>query len=718
MVRKLSGILLGMAPVFSLIILIILIIPTGVAQAATITVNSTSDSGLGSLRQAILDAGSGDTIDFALASGSVIYLTSGELIISQDLTISGPGPAHLTISGSNSSRVFRITGGTVSISALTVVNGLSVGDGGGIDNQGGALTLSYCIINGNSAASGYAGGKGGGIYNNAALDMSDCTMSYNNAGDGSAGNGGDGGAIYNNNSLTLTRCTINDNSAGDSDSGNGGNGAGIYNYGTLQMTNCTISGNSAGNSTSAYGGGGGGIFIDSSGGLEMNNCTISGNSAGTGSSSGQHGPGGGICNDGTAWLKNTIIAGNTAEVYGPDCYPTFTSYGGNLIQDSSDCSGCGSGDITGQDPLLEALANHGGSTEVHALPTGSPAIDAVTVTNCTTIPGGSVSTDQRGVARPIDGDLNGSAQCDIGAYEAPEPSGVMDFGDAPGSGYHTLLTNNGARHYIVSATRLGPSIDCEADGQPTLYANGDDYDDGNDDEDGVVFTSALVPGQSANITVNASVPGRLDAWLDFNDDDDWSDTGEQIFTDVPLIAGDNNLSFGVPSGATPTPEPSTWTFARFRFSTAGNLSVDGLADDGEVEDYWVEIEGTSISGTTGAVNCTVLGDVTLNLIDSGESTVDSTTSDGVSGNYTLYTSGSGTYTVEASKTGFHDMTQQVTVGTDPVVLDFVGQTGLIPERAEMSYVLECVNHWLYPVGECGLEMSTVLAVVNAWLYPI
>jgi len=97
--------------------------------------------------------------------------------------------------------------------------------------------------------------------------------------------------------------------------------------------------------------------------------------------------------------------------------------------------------------------------------------------------------------------------------------------------------------------------------------------------------------------------------------------------------------------------------------------------------------------------------------------LDSDTSDG-SGNYALAAPYSGTFTVEAGKADFRDRTQQVVVATDPVTLDFMAETGLIPNGAEMSYVLTCVNHWLYPVPPCGLEMSTVLAVVNAWLYPL
>jgi hypothetical protein len=78
--------------------------------------------------------------------------------------------------------------------------------------------------------------------------------------------------------------------------------------------------------------------------------------------------------------------------------------------------------------------------------------------------------------------------------------------------------------------------------------------------------------------------GTLNAWIDFNADGDWADPGEQIFSDQWVFMFPNNLTFAVPAGAVPGP-----TYARFRLNWGGGLSYDGPADNGEVEDYLVEI---------------------------------------------------------------------------------------------------------------------------------
>jgi hypothetical protein len=163
----------------------------------------------------------------------------------------------------------------------------------------------------------------------------------------------------------------------------------------------------------------------------------------------------------------------------------------------------------------------------------------------------------------------------------------LDWGDAPTSAqsgfagtYPTLSANNGARHAAaLGGLRLGATIDGDLDGQPTATASGD-----GTDEDGVTLPSALIVNNSAAITVNASAISKLDAWVDFNRDGDWNDAGEQIFTNTNLTAGNNNLTFNVPAAAS-----LGTSFARFRVSTAGGLSVTGLASDGEVEDYQVSI---------------------------------------------------------------------------------------------------------------------------------
>ncbi|HLA85580.1 MAG TPA: clostripain-related cysteine peptidase, partial [Thermoguttaceae bacterium] len=153
-----------------------------------------------------------------------------------------------------------------------------------------------------------------------------------------------------------------------------------------------------------------------------------------------------------------------------------------------------------------------------------------------------------------------------------------DFGDAPGPGYPTLEDSDGARH-AATGPMLGATRDTESDGQPNVTADGDDVAGSMDDEDGVAFTSPLVGGNNASVSVTASAAGFLSAWIDFNADGDWADAGEQVFTDEPLVEGVNTLEIAVPQ----TPEGAT--YARFRLSTATGLSFTGPAPDGEVEDY-------------------------------------------------------------------------------------------------------------------------------------
>jgi hypothetical protein len=150
---------------------------------------------------------------------------------------------------------------------------------------------------------------------------------------------------------------------------------------TLTVTNSTVSGNSATK--------GGGIYNDGGGTATVTNSTISGNSANVN--------GGGIYIDsGPVTLRNTIVAGNTATSANPDIRGSVAAgSNNNLIGDAGSAGGLaegtdgnivgnsGSGTLDINTVLNTTLADNGGPTFTHALPTGSLAIDVGSNANAT-----------------------------------------------------------------------------------------------------------------------------------------------------------------------------------------------------------------------------------------------------------------------------------------------------------------------------------------------
>lgn len=178
---------------------------------------------------------------------------------------------------------------------------------------------------------------------------------------------------------------------------------------------------------------------------------------------------------------------------------------------------------------------------------------------------------------------------------AQEEEEELDFGDANDAplvvGYPTLLVNNGARHVIVPGVFLGATVDAEPDGQPDGTATGDDNNPpaGLDDEDGVTIPSPLVAGSSVSVSVVASFPGYLNAWIDWNGNGTWLDPGEQVHLNFPLNPGPNLVPLSVP---TPPAIVSGGPQSRWRFTSYPPVtpSFAGAETDGEVEDYEVTLQ--------------------------------------------------------------------------------------------------------------------------------
>jgi hypothetical protein len=321
-------------------------------------------------------------------------------------------------------------GGIFNMGALTMTNsavsnnstGAHFGSGGGIYNQG-SLTIISSTINGNNV---FEASGGGGIFNTGTLIIRNSNV-HNNS---NAGFFGPGGGISNAGILSMTHTTVSNNHAASPGGGihnhgeailtianstidrNGAayGGGGIYNSGALTVTNTTISSNTT-IFSSCCGVPIGGSGILNNGTLALSFTTIAANSANEAGFNG-----GGINNQGQAEFGNTIIAGNITVGGDDDCSNTgsLTSLGYNLVAVGTGCPTLGTDKTVNPADIfvtvLGPLHDNGGDTETHALLPGSPAIDAADNRTCP-------ATDQRGRPRPVDGDNDSTAVCDIGAFE-------------------------------------------------------------------------------------------------------------------------------------------------------------------------------------------------------------------------------------------------------------------------------------------------------------
>lgn len=381
--------------------------------------------------------------------GGGIYLTFPEAFLTQNGGQISQNESTSIEFGGGGVYAFQ---GSMAMTGGEINGNTAVADGAGINMRFGGLTVTGGTVHDN-----VAGRYGGGIFADfATLSVSDLQLGSNTAVAGA------GLYLASTANLGMTNTAVYSNTASAS-------AGGLMLLGSATITNTTVSGNQAQAN-------GGGLWL-SAGSVALENVTLAENEAANG---------GGLYNESAAvTLHNTLVAGNTA-VAGPDCGgSSYTSGGYNLIQDATDCTLMGSavGDIFGEDPQLEALTLAGATTYLHPLSATSPAVDAGDPAVCP-------ADDQHNRLRPMDGNSDGSAVCDIGAFEYGFPLRVGDV----------TVTESASGPVVAS---FPVTLDFAAPVTITVaFASGDQTAAAGLDYTAVAGTLTFVPGQtSQTVTV-------------------------------------------------------------------------------------------------------------------------------------------------------------------------------------------------------------------------
>ncbi len=515
-------------------------------------------------------------------AGGGVYITNGSATLSRDLLAGNMAEGGDGGTGSSGVRD-RITSVTFVKTAGTGGSGGN-GSGGGLFVSSGSVTLTEDALI-NNAAHGGNGGNGG--------NGQDVTGTGNNGGNGGNGGAGAGGGLYivGSNAI-LTDDTLADNGTQGGNGGNGGkNGRSGNHPGNSGMGNFSFGGgivlDGAGNATltdtSLVGNttqqNGGGIDDASTGTVALLDDTLTANSANNG---------GGVFTSETTGLtlQNTLVAGNSAGIAGPDVdfgnlTVTGVDQGGNLIG----ISGQGSGNSgftaattqTGTvaaplQPLLGPLQYNGGplvgalsqqvGLQTEALLPGSPAIGKGVTNN--------VTTDERG--------FNRTSPPDIGAFQFQDAAFTVAIAPATPS-----VTVNGSETFTLTVTNTSGNALPADNATLTITLSS-----GLTTTGPLTFPlAALAVGQSQTFTVTATA----------------TTSGTQTLT-ASLTSPDSNPNTVNGSAAVTvlanTPPPATHTpvggltLFGFGFGPTGLdlFEVDGKGD--------VFAQGFSFAGVTGA----------------------------------------------------------------------------------------------------------------------
>jgi predicted outer membrane repeat protein len=331
-----------------------------------------------------LGAAGADIINLPTTVGTITLSETLPTIIS-DITLNGNG---WTISGNDSVRIFVLNRGAFTVNNATLTKGKTSGDGGVIFIGRAVFNLNDSVISDNNAL-----GHGGAISNSGTVTIVNSVFSNNTAAES------DGGAIYNNGSLSIARSAFSGNQTTHAI----GFGGAIFS--SPEADSLTIANSTFYSNSSAQGG----AISIGSGTNTLTHLTITGNTASVSKAGGglsisaAEGPGE---QSAAQWagdpacvtLRNSLLSGNSGDDCQLDAVNTLRQ-SGNLIRTGS----CGTA-ASSADPDLPESAT--GSPPIFALPTDSPAVNAVACIE-------GIAADQRGIPRPQPAE----GMCDIGAFE-------------------------------------------------------------------------------------------------------------------------------------------------------------------------------------------------------------------------------------------------------------------------------------------------------------